>query len=743
MYAGAAYVLIELANNVVVPLNLPDWTPRLVILIALVGFPIIVVLSWIFDITPEGINRTEVLSEHEEHAESSVIRKRRLRIGDIVIVVLIILVAILAYPRIAGNNQLKAMTTPVTVVNEFGENETHRVFKQNFIHKLALFPFTNESNDTSLNWLRFGIFDLIYEDQLQFENIQVGISGGMTHLTEMIDYCRNYDFPHFLTGSYAENDGVFAITSTLYNASNGNIINRRTYKGKDLFNLIDSISYHTRLDLRISEKILNSTPDLPVSELVTGNLEAYKYYLTGNASYSENLNSFSYKNLYHAVQMDSAFARAFLSLSYWNYNFQNSYENCVRDINSALLCKHRLSDYHENNVRLLFYLITGEDEKAVKLAKMQSDLRPNDPRLLENLYSTYHRLGYFPEAEKAILELNKMEQDRPDLQIELAHNYLLSGNYELGLNIIEKLLSENPENPEALIEKIQLCLCSGDVDLAEEAINQALLWWPEQKNIFSPLYDHLGFFKSEVDNSVAWEDMVGEYRCDLIEQVSLVSINNGFLISRAKTQRPASVEFQIADTSFVSVWYSEHMDLVVLSRTDCMKDSRGNVAKIVFRQSNAASNLQIAFWREDSLILQAKALLSENQSREALSAFKLAFDQNPDHYYLANFIKHLEFVLSPEFKNLRSDFDTCLGTYGELTIFKEVDRYFLRDQYALMYEILPLEKNQFMVPGRYQAILLFEKENGRVIGLNYTLRDNEDEYYQRTSSAASNATNQS
>ena len=51
IYAGAAYVLFELANNVVSPLNLPDWTPRLIIIIALVGFPIMVVLSWIFDIT--------------------------------------------------------------------------------------------------------------------------------------------------------------------------------------------------------------------------------------------------------------------------------------------------------------------------------------------------------------------------------------------------------------------------------------------------------------------------------------------------------------------------------------------------------------------------------------------------------------------------------------------------------------------------------------------------------------------
>ena len=72
MYAGAAYVLIELVNNVVEPLNLPEWTPRLVIIIALVGFPIMVVLSWIFDITPEGLSRTEAEVELKEQETPSI-----------------------------------------------------------------------------------------------------------------------------------------------------------------------------------------------------------------------------------------------------------------------------------------------------------------------------------------------------------------------------------------------------------------------------------------------------------------------------------------------------------------------------------------------------------------------------------------------------------------------------------------------------------------------------------------------
>ena len=68
-YAGVGFVIIELAMNVWEPLNLPGWTPRLVIYLVLIGFPIAVILSWIFDITPEGISRTGSPDQVKSKAE--------------------------------------------------------------------------------------------------------------------------------------------------------------------------------------------------------------------------------------------------------------------------------------------------------------------------------------------------------------------------------------------------------------------------------------------------------------------------------------------------------------------------------------------------------------------------------------------------------------------------------------------------------------------------------------------------
>ncbi len=65
MYAGAAYVVTELVNNITDPLGLPPWMPTIVILLLIVGFPITAILSWIFDFTPEGIKRTVPATELE------------------------------------------------------------------------------------------------------------------------------------------------------------------------------------------------------------------------------------------------------------------------------------------------------------------------------------------------------------------------------------------------------------------------------------------------------------------------------------------------------------------------------------------------------------------------------------------------------------------------------------------------------------------------------------------------------
>ena len=64
-YAATAYIIIEVINNLAFPLNLPAWVATLVLVILLIGLPIVIIIAWIFDFTPKGIEKTEPLEESE------------------------------------------------------------------------------------------------------------------------------------------------------------------------------------------------------------------------------------------------------------------------------------------------------------------------------------------------------------------------------------------------------------------------------------------------------------------------------------------------------------------------------------------------------------------------------------------------------------------------------------------------------------------------------------------------------
>src|SRR5512132_2324522 len=58
-YAVVAWLLMQIATQVFPFLEIPNWAIRLVIMLLALGFPIALVLAWAFELTPEGLKRTE------------------------------------------------------------------------------------------------------------------------------------------------------------------------------------------------------------------------------------------------------------------------------------------------------------------------------------------------------------------------------------------------------------------------------------------------------------------------------------------------------------------------------------------------------------------------------------------------------------------------------------------------------------------------------------------------------------
>ena len=56
-YAVVAWLLMQIASQIFPFFEIPNWAVRLVVLLLIIGFPVALVLAWVFEITPEGIKR--------------------------------------------------------------------------------------------------------------------------------------------------------------------------------------------------------------------------------------------------------------------------------------------------------------------------------------------------------------------------------------------------------------------------------------------------------------------------------------------------------------------------------------------------------------------------------------------------------------------------------------------------------------------------------------------------------------
>src|SRR5215510_6870731 len=68
-YAVVGWLLIQVATQVFPFLEIPNWAIRLVILVTALGFPVALIVAWAFELTPEGIKRTEDADAARQHSQ--------------------------------------------------------------------------------------------------------------------------------------------------------------------------------------------------------------------------------------------------------------------------------------------------------------------------------------------------------------------------------------------------------------------------------------------------------------------------------------------------------------------------------------------------------------------------------------------------------------------------------------------------------------------------------------------------
>ena len=173
-YAVAGWLLVQVATQVFPIFHMPDWTAQIVVLLVVLGFPVAVVFAWVFEITPEGIRRTEPAGSpnaRPEAASSQIGRK----LNTVIIAVLVLAVALLGWrllvvryggaslnrsPDAAQRNPGQSIPDSTAGAVASGlrtaQSATPAAFNPS-ADTLVVLPFANESGDPKQQYFSDGI----------------------------------------------------------------------------------------------------------------------------------------------------------------------------------------------------------------------------------------------------------------------------------------------------------------------------------------------------------------------------------------------------------------------------------------------------------------------------------------------------------------------------------------------------------------------------------------------------------
>ncbi len=261
VYAGAAFVILELVSIVVEPLRLPDWTLLLVIILLSIGFIVSIVFSWIYETNSEGrLEKTKPIDRaaQEEKAAESPGWKIASYISFAAIVVLIVLNII---PR----------------ANQFNE----RINQEKTI---AVLPFQNLSNDSTQAYFCEAIREEILNhlDRVEVFTVRSRTSSDRYRNTDknITEIGKELNVNYLVEGSIGFEENQIKIWIQLINANKDEHIWSEDFirEKRQIFAIQSEIAKTLAEELKTSlspEEIKN------IEAKPTENTEAYQAYIRG------------------------------------------------------------------------------------------------------------------------------------------------------------------------------------------------------------------------------------------------------------------------------------------------------------------------------------------------------------------------------------------------------------------------------------------------------------------------------
>lgn len=441
-YAAVAWLLIQITTQIFPFFDVPAWAVRLVIVMLLAGFPFALAWAWAFEITAEGIVRTE-----EVPVDKSMVRETGRKINFVIIAVLLLAVAVLLFDRFGPGRGRK------------GSDAREK--------SIAVLPFENLTSDPENAFFADGMQDDILTSLAKIQDLKVisrtsTLPYRGTESRNLRQIGEALGVTTILEGSVRRAGPEVAVNVQLIDAQSDRHIWANRYRRT----ISDALTLQGELAKEIAAALhatLSPEEKARVETKPTDNADAYVLYLRARQyEMSPDTLLQDYRlaeQLYaQATALDPRFALAHAGLATTRAAIFHYYEP-TDALQSAVLAGAeealRLQpDLGEGHAALgVYHYWTKRDyARALQEFAIAERLLPNDTNVRLLNAAVQRRQGLWKEALASFKEIEKRDPQNPNIARNVLYTNTALRDWSEAARAAERLHALAPDSVNSIIQ---------------------------------------------------------------------------------------------------------------------------------------------------------------------------------------------------------------------------------------------------------------------------------------------------
>jgi TolB-like protein/tetratricopeptide (TPR) repeat protein len=458
-YGVVAWFLTQLTTQVFPFFEISNFAVRFVVIALAIGFPIAMLLAWVYEFTPEGVVRTEDL--HPAQARSA--QRVTGRILDFIIIgALLLVIAMLVVGRLPFYRQT-------------GESISQK--------SIAVLPFENLSRDPDNAYFAEGIQDEILTRLSKIADLKVISRTSTEHYKSvpenLTEIAKELGVAHILEGRVQKSGDIVRVNVQLIKAANDSHLWADTFDRK----LTDIFSVESEIASAIAEQLnakLTGAEQKALALMPTNNVAAYDAYLRGRSVEGSGFGrqpAAAAADYAEAVRLDPKFALAWArlavqrSLLYFHGVDPRTNSAAAKEAADQALTLQPESGEAWIAQGVYRYRVLRDFSGALQAYENARERLPNSADVFAQMAHVESRLGRWEAAETHYKMAAELDPRNLAILLPMSGEFLDGlGRFTEAHAVVDRTLQIAPGEESALAVKASLFQEEGQLDAAAKEL---------------------------------------------------------------------------------------------------------------------------------------------------------------------------------------------------------------------------------------------------------------------------------